>query len=56
MAYMEVDLGAVDSACDPLEVFDNAIDTTHRDEERGCVEDVYYCHPPRQDDVRVRLT
>lgn len=37
---MEVGLGAVNGACDSLEELDNAIDTTHGDKERGCIEDV----------------
>lgn len=52
---MEVGLGAVNDACDPLKELDNAIDATHGDKERGCIEDVYYCHPPSRDDVRIRL-
>ena len=52
---MEVGLGAVYGARDPLKVLDNAIDTTDGDKKRGCIEDVYYCHPPNRDCVRIRL-
>jgi len=52
---MEVGLGPVNGACDSLEVLDNAIDTTHGNEERGCIECVYYLHPSGEDSVRVRL-
>lgn len=55
VTYVEIGLGPVDGACDSLEVLDNAIDTTNGDEERGCIECIYYCHPSREDGIRVRL-
>jgi len=37
---VEVGLGAVNDASDPLKELDNAIDTTHGDKEGGGIEDV----------------
>jgi hypothetical protein len=53
---VEVGLRAINRAREPLEVLDSAIDTTHGDEERGSVEDVYYCHPPRKHGVKIYFT